>query len=356
MKRKISLIMVLVLVLTAIFSINASAKTPTVFYQKNNKDWSGYPYKASGYPKATIGSGGCGLLSVTNAVYHLTGNFLEPTMLADYAQKTGDRVSGGTSDTFLEHVAEKYGEKYGFKYVGTTNKESKLKKTLQNNGAAVWHKPKHFLAIVEYNPSKDKYLILDSDPGSISGTSDGYEWKTFSQIESLGIRSAFGCKGFMLIQKTSSSSAPNEKEPEKAKTIKWPATKNIKTYVISTGNDTTVYETATSTKKYGTIYAEDLITILGYSGSRLKVKYPVTGTNKYKEGYIKASAVTSSEINVATSKKTATSKMTTYRRSSGKAETGYISKGDIYYQIATKNGRKQVIYPITGGYKIGWIE
>ena len=53
-----------------------------------------------------------------------------------------------------------------------------------------------------------------------------------------------------------------------AATIKWPATSNIKTYVISTKNDTTVYQTAYSLKKYGTIYATDLITINGYSGSR----------------------------------------------------------------------------------------
>ena len=68
--------------------------------------------------------------------------------------------------------------------------------------------------------------------------------------------------------------------------VKWPATSNIKTYVISTKNDTTVYKTATSSAKYGTIYASNLITIKGYSGSRLKVTYPVSGTSNYKMGWI----------------------------------------------------------------------
>lgn len=136
--------------------------------------------------------------------------------------------------------------------------------------------------------------------------------------------------------------------------ISWPATKNIKTYVISTENNTTVYQTATSTAKYGTIYASDLITINGYSGSRLKVTYPVSGGTK--TGYIDKSKVTSATINKATSKKTAIAKITTYRRSSGNTELGYISKGDVYYTIATANGRTQVIYPISGGYKMGWIK
>ena len=71
----------------------------------------------------------------------------------------------------------------------------------------------------------------------------------------------------------------------------WPATSGIKTYVISTGNDTTVYQTANSTSKFGTIYAEDLITILSYSGSRLQVSYPTSKGPKV--GYIDKSRVTS---------------------------------------------------------------
>lgn len=138
--------------------------------------------------------------------------------------------------------------------------------------------------------------------------------------------------------------------------ISWPTTSNIKTYVISTGNDTTVYKTATSTTKYGTIYANDLITILGCSGSRLKVQYPLD-TGGTKTGYIDKSKVTSAAINKATAKKTASGQITTYRRSGGSAELGYISRGDVYYIIASKNGRTQVIYPLSSGngYKMGWI-
>jgi len=144
---------------------------------------------------------------------------------------------------------------------------------------------------------------------------------------------------------------PNPVPDEK---ISWPATSGIKTYVKSTGNNTKVYKTATSTEKYGTIYASDLITIKGYSGSRLKVTYPIKGGTK--TGYINISDVTSGKANVATSKWTATSKIITYRRSGGGTEFGYISRGDVCYTIATSGKWSQVIYPISGGYKMGWIK
>lgn len=135
--------------------------------------------------------------------------------------------------------------------------------------------------------------------------------------------------------------------------VSWPSTKNIKTYVISTGNDTTVYKTASSTSKYGTIYASDLITILGYSGSRLKVSYPVSGGSK--TGYIDKSKVTSGTINYASAKWTATASMTAYRRSSGSSTIGSVSKNDVCYSIAKSGSRTQIIYPISGGYKMGWV-
>ncbi len=137
---------------------------------------------------------------------------------------------------------------------------------------------------------------------------------------------------------------------------KWLATSNIKTYVLSTKNNTTVYQTATSTKKYGTIYASDLITIKGYDKSkkRIKVTYPVS--NGSKTGWIPLSAVTKSAWNSAQKDYKVGKKATTYRRSDGKTEFGYISKGDKISVIATSGSYSQVIYPISGGYKMGWAK
>ena len=135
----------------------------------------------------------------------------------------------------------------------------------------------------------------------------------------------------------------------------WPSTSGIKTYVISNYNDTVVYQTANSTARYGTIYANDLITILGYEGNRLKVSYPINNGRNSKIGYIDKSKVTVSNINQASSTFTATGTITAYRRSNGNATIGSISRNDTVYVIATSGSRAQVIYPISGGYKMGWI-
>lgn len=136
----------------------------------------------------------------------------------------------------------------------------------------------------------------------------------------------------------------------------WPSVSNIKTYCVSTGNDTPVYQTATSTSKYGTIYASDLITILGYSGNRLYVSYPISN-NRTKYGYIDKNAVTSTSINYASETLTATRNMTAYRRYSGSSTIGSVSRNDKIYKLATKGSRTQVIYPVTGTgtYKMGWV-
>lgn len=328
--------------LSTIFSVNVFAANPTVYSQRDSR-WSKYPYGKGDMGNATIGTSGCMLLSFTNAVYYLTGNFINPTTLADYAIEKKCRINySGTSDCFVEHATQKFGDKYGFKYAGNVTTESKLKAALKKGQVAVWHTSGHIMAIVDYDNSNNKYLVLNSE--TATKTKKSYTWLTYKNLSSYGTTGL--C--FMLLEGTG-----NKKNTAEPATINWPATKNIKTYVISTGNNTTVYETATSTKKYGTIYASDLITINGYSGSRLKVTYPISGGTK--TGYIEKSAITSSVINVATTKKTATSKITTYRRSSNNTTMGYISKGDIYYEIASKNGRTQVIYPVSGGYKMGWI-
>ena len=47
--------------------------------------------------------------------------------------------------------------------------------------------------------------------------------------------------------------------------------------------------------------------------------------------------------------------MTAYRRSSGTATIGSVSKGDVCYSLAVSGSRTQIIYPISGGYKMGWV-
>lgn len=292
MKRKILQILSIVLILSSLFSINVFAASPTVYSQRDSR-WSSYPYGKGDMGNATIGTSGCMLLSFTNAIYYLTGNFINPTTLADFAIEKKCRINySGTSDCFVKHAAEKFGDKYGFKYAGNVTSESKLKAALTNGQVAVWHTSGHIMSVVEYDSNNNKYLVLNSE--TATKTKKAHTWLTYKSLNSYGTTGL--C--FMLLEKQNTTE--NNQKNENT-TTKWPSTKNIKTYVVSTKNNTTVYKTATSTSKYGTIYATDLITINGYSSSRLKVTYPVSGGTK--TGYIDKSAVTSSKINAATAKK-----------------------------------------------------
>lgn len=136
----------------------------------------------------------------------------------------------------------------------------------------------------------------------------------------------------------------------------WPITSNIKTYPISTGNDTPVYETATSSNgRYGTIYADDLITILAFSNNRFKVRYPISGGTKV--GWVDKNKLTSGSISKINSKFVASKNITVYRRSSGSATIGSVYANDTVYVIASKGSRSQILYPLdAGGMKMGWID
>ena len=151
------------------------------------------------YGKGNIRDTGCGILSVVNAVYNLTGNFIEPTTLASWANKNGHynkNGSEGSYATLFNAAAKKYGSAYGFKYVsGGSGKASdtKLISHIKNGGTAVVHVPGHFMAIVDYDENTNKFLVCDSAPGSGTSwnsikrkglTSPGGDWKTSSQLSS----------------------------------------------------------------------------------------------------------------------------------------------------------------------------
>lgn len=122
-----------------------------------------------------------------------------------------------------------------------------------------------------------------------------------------------------------------------------------KCYTISTGN-TTVYSNTGLTKKYGTIYDTDELTVITVKSKYSKVKYP-TSDGKTKTGYIHTSAIL---LNTTGSSYTSSAKVTTYKRPGG-AEYGYISKGDKVVKLGVKGNYTQVKYPVSGGYKYGFI-
>lgn len=321
MKKRISVILALVLMLSTIFSVNVFAEVT--------------------YDRVEIKSNGqcVDTLDGVQALY-----------------KKGTRNTDTGDYCCAAYVTKYYKQLYGLTVSNLnqgrtpqTNKSgytfSEVNISSAKKGDICYHKNTrgggHWMIVK--SASNNKITVIEQN----------WKWKSGSKTIAAKNRT-FGKNDYSNI-KIFRLNTPNTPTPAPSTgSVTWPATKNIKTYVISTGNNTTVYETATSTKKYGTIYASDLITINGYSGSRLKVTYPISkGT---KTGFIDISAVTSGKVNVASSKWTATAKMTTYRRSGGGSTLGSISKGDVCYTIAANGNWQQVIYPISGGYKMGWIK
>lgn len=136
-------------------------------------------------------------------------------------------------------------------------------------------------------------------------------------------------------------------------TAMFPATSSAastrKCYTISTGS-TPVYSNTGLTKKYGTIYDTDELTVITVKSKYSKVKYPISG-GKTKTGYIKTSVIL---LNTTGSSYTSDAKVTTYKRPGG-AEYGYISKGDKVVKLGVKGSYTQVKYPVSDGYKYGFI-
>lgn len=123
-----------------------------------------------------------------------------------------------------------------------------------------------------------------------------------------------------------------------------------KCYTISSSNTTAYSNTGLSTK-LGTIYPTDELTILDVTGSYCRVTYPTS--NGSKTGYIPTSSILTGTS--SSNKKTATAKITTYRRNSTSNTYGSISKGDVVSILGTKGSYTQVKYPVSGGYKYAFI-
>lgn len=123
-----------------------------------------------------------------------------------------------------------------------------------------------------------------------------------------------------------------------------------KGFTINTGN-TQVYSNTALTKKGGTIYDSDELIILNVTSSYSQVSYPITGTNRYKTGYIRTSAIL---LSTGGKTYTAVRKATTYKRPGG-ASYGYVAKGDKVMELGRKGGYIQLKYPVSGGFKYAFV-
>lgn len=126
----------------------------------------------------------------------------------------------------------------------------------------------------------------------------------------------------------------------------------IVTYTRYNSNLRTYTDSSLRTKT-GYICSYDKCTILNvYSNGAVRVRYPV------KNGTRVAYAAMSGFF-INTDFSSATTKLgvgkTAYRKSSGDATIGSVYADDQVTIIGVENGRTELIYPTSSGYKLGWV-
>ncbi len=170
---------------------SAAVAEPAVQLQWTSP-WQNYYYGGANYDN--LYNSGCGMFSFCNAVYYLTGNNPSVTAVSQWAADN-DYLNGtyaGTDHRFHANIGWKYGSTYGFSVVdgdGTWAgwSSSALKSHLANGGVAIGNVPNHYIAIVGYDYSTNKFHIYDSAPRSSCGTTGGNVWLSESQLNSYSL-------------------------------------------------------------------------------------------------------------------------------------------------------------------------
>lgn len=156
-------------------------------------DWGGKKYGRTNNMAASA----CGILSLTNTIYALNGQFIDPMKTAAFAVKKKYRVEGsGTSYKVFAAASKQFGKTYGFEYLGATTSFSVLKKHLKKGETAIAYVPGHYIACVAYK--NGKYLMLESAYGKKRGTTPYGDWVTASRLKSGTMKS----KNFFVFKAT----------------------------------------------------------------------------------------------------------------------------------------------------------
>ena len=138
-----------------------------------------------------MAAAGCGVVAITNAVYALNGEFIDPMLFADYAVKKHYRIIGsGTQDGIFKAAAKEFGDAYGFAYIKRSYSTSEVREYLKKGCVAISHVPGHYVTIADFNPKTKKYLVLDSHPIKSRPTSSFGNWFKRERLERGGLASS----------------------------------------------------------------------------------------------------------------------------------------------------------------------
>lgn len=112
------------------------------------------------------------------------------------------------------------------------------------------------------------------------------------------------------------------------------------------------YTSKKLSSKSGSIYSGDLVKIIKVYDSVARVEYPTS--NGTKKAYIALDALIESNSDKWDAF-TATEKIKVYRADDLKKSFGSIYKGDECFVISSSSGVAQVLYPVSKGFKIGYV-
>lgn len=158
----------------------AVGKSNLRVFTQFDADWADVYYGSGENPDPSSNNfctSGCGVFAVMNTIYSLTGQYASPRQLADYAVEKHYRIEGyGTDSGFFQAAAEKFGYKYGFRYDGSGESLSQLKKKLKKGDTAIAYVPGHYVTIADYDKKSGKFLLLDPHYLPKRGTCSFGDW------------------------------------------------------------------------------------------------------------------------------------------------------------------------------------
>lgn len=135
----------------------------------------------------------------------------------------------------------------------------------------------------------------------------------------------------------------------------------IKGYTVKTSGNIKVYKNASCTSSNSGEYisaGSDECYIIGVDSryNSLYVSYPTSKGRKSR--YVPASVFSGMSGAASGTPVTMTAKSSckTYKRSTGSASYGSVSKGDTVYVLETSGSRTRIVYPVSGGWKIAWAD
>lgn len=132
--------------------------------------------------------------------------------------------------------------------------------------------------------------------------------------------------------------------------------KYIQCYTLKSSGKVYGYtDSSLKTKKGYVSCSADECYIISIKGSAVQVSFPTSSGRVVR--WFKRSDFTATDISKSLNIKSATEKITTYRRSDGKQSYGYVGKNDDIYVLGTSGSYTQVIYELSSGkWKMGWIK